>query len=76
MSANLERSYGRLPRVFFDSIGDSGIVVPIEIDLLVDNIFISPDSQTMLLEIVIGLAKTHGLKAAVHRSNVDNLPDY
>jgi len=54
----------------------SGIIIPMKVPELVQNIYISPDAQPILEEVVSGLAKSYGLTAAVNKSDVNDAPLY
>jgi hypothetical protein len=58
----------------FDRVGQKGLLVPIDIAKLIEEIFVSPTSQSPLLEVVAGLTKKYGLKATVLRSRVNDEP--
>jgi hypothetical protein len=60
----------------FGSADGRGLVVPIDLGELVDAIFISPSSEPILEGIVRGLNQTYGLGAPIHKSQVEEPPDY
>jgi hypothetical protein len=60
----------------FSLVGDRGMIVPIDTNALVDNIFVNPDSDPILEQVVSGLAKTCGLTASVLKSSVNDGPTY
>jgi hypothetical protein len=57
-------------------IEDRGMIVPIAATELIDNIFINPNADPILEEVVNGLAATHNISAPVLKSNVNDGPDY
>jgi hypothetical protein len=60
----------------FESVGEKGLVVPINISTLIEEIIVSPTSKSPLTEVVEGLAKKYGLKAPVERSRVNDEPEW
>ena len=60
----------------FESVGEKGLVVPINIATLIEEIIVSPTSKSPLTEVVEGLAKKYGLKAPVERSRVNDEPEW
>jgi hypothetical protein len=57
-------------------VGDGGMIVPIDLNHLVSNIFISPSATSMFDEVVRGLVSSYKLDAPVHHSRVNEGPDY
>lgn len=64
------------PNLHFIKSGDQGRLIPVNVEKLVERIFISPDAQPILQEIVTNLAITYGVPAAVIRSEAYAGPDY
>jgi hypothetical protein len=58
----------------FELVGGSGLVVPIDIAELIEEIIVSPASQPPLSEVVAGLAVKYGLNARVQQSRVNEEP--
>lgn len=57
-------------------LNNSGMVVPIDLNRLIENIFISPSANSMFDEVVRGLRSSYKLNAPVHNSRVNEGPDY
>jgi hypothetical protein len=66
----------RSPACRFETSGEKGLVVPIEIAELIDEIIVSPESKLPLTEVVEGLAKKYKLNAPVERSRVNDKPPW
>jgi hypothetical protein len=66
----------KTPDLSLETIGNEGLVVPINIRALVKEIFVSPASKPMLREIVEGLATKYGVTAPVRQSSVNDPPGY
>jgi hypothetical protein len=60
----------------FALIDERGMIVPIEAAELIDNVFINPDADPILEDVVTGLGATYKLSATVHKSSVNDGPDY
>jgi hypothetical protein len=60
----------------FESVGGRGLIVPIDTIGLIEEIFVSPASQSSLLEVIEGLVKKYELKAPVLKSRVHAEPEY
>jgi hypothetical protein len=56
--------------------GDSGMIVPIDLNGLIHNVFISPSANSILDEVVRGLKSTYKLDAPTHYSRVNERPEY
>jgi hypothetical protein len=68
--------YAGINGVPFASPGGMGLVVPINIAALIEEIVVSPTSQPPLSEVVAGLASKYGLAAPVRQSDVNDGPAY
>jgi len=53
-----------------------GLIAPVDLNLLIENVFINPDADPLLEDVVSGLQATYGLKAPVHKSVVNHGPEY
>jgi hypothetical protein len=60
----------------FAVIDDRGMIAPIQLIDLIENIFINPNADPILEEVVNGLKSAHKLPAPVHKSSVNDSPDY
>jgi hypothetical protein len=60
----------------FKVIENRGIFVTVDPSQLVENIFINPNAEPPLVEVVTGLRSAYGLSAPLHKSNVNDPPDY
>jgi hypothetical protein len=60
----------------FDSMDGQGLIVPIDPNKLIENIFVSPDSEHILQDVILQLARTYGVSASVHKSDVNAAPTY
>jgi hypothetical protein len=60
----------------FEQAGERGLIVPIDVAALIEEIFVSPTSQSPLTEVVGGLAQKYGLRAPVLRSRVNDAPEW
>jgi hypothetical protein len=58
----------------FESVDGKGLVVPINVAELIEEIFVSPTAQSPLSEVVTGLAEKYGLSARVLESRVNEEP--
>jgi hypothetical protein len=59
-----------------EMVGDRGAIVPIDLNKLIKNIFISPNATPILEEVVGGLKSQYRLLAPVNKSRVNDGPDY
>jgi hypothetical protein len=59
----------------FESDGRS-IIVPIDLMALIKNIYVSPDSDPTLRDIIERLARKYGLDASVNKSDANAPPTY
>jgi hypothetical protein len=66
----------RGPACPFESVGEKGLVVPIDMAALIEEIIVSPTSQSPLLEVVESLAGKYELKAHARRSQVNDEPSW
>jgi hypothetical protein len=55
---------------------DRGMIAPITAAELIENIFINPNADPILEEVVNGLTATYNISARVLKSNVNDGPDY
>jgi hypothetical protein len=60
----------------FPDVDGKGLVVPVNLQQLVSEIFVSPESEPMLREIVEGIARTYGINAPVQQSTANDPPSY
>jgi hypothetical protein len=60
----------------FEAVGSQGLVIPVNIQTLVHEIFVSPDSKPVFREIVQGLAARYGVTAQVKQSGANDPPDF
>jgi hypothetical protein len=60
----------------FEPAGEKGLIVPINIPALIEEIFVSPTSQSPLTEVVACLAHKYGLSAPVLQSRVNDPPEW
>ena len=60
----------------FEIIDGKGLLVPIQTSELIEEIFVSPDSDPILREIVERLARDYGVNAPVRQSEVNAAPTY
>lgn len=51
-------------------------IIPIEIDKLIQNIYVSPTAEGILKDVVRGIAEKYGIKASIHRSTALDGPLY
>lgn len=58
----------------FEAVDGKGLVVPINVAELIEEIFVSPTAQSPLSEVVTGLAEKYGLSARVLESRVNQEP--
>jgi hypothetical protein len=58
----------------FGAVDGKGLVVPINVAELIEEIFVSPTAQSPLSEVVTGLAEKYGLSARVLESRVNEEP--
>jgi hypothetical protein len=58
----------------FEAVDGKGLVVPINVAELIEEIFVSPTAQSPLSEVVTGLAEKYGLSARVLESRVNEEP--
>ena len=59
-----------------ESIDGRGFLVRVDPEVLIENIYVSPDSEPMFRDVVLQLARTYGLSASVHKSDVNAPPAY
>jgi hypothetical protein len=67
-------SMTNIPR--FEQLGDQGLKIPVDLNSLIENIYISPTAEPIMQEIVSSLAQKYGLSASVHKSSVNAPPAY
>jgi hypothetical protein len=60
----------------FKIIEDRGMLVPVQLDKLIERIYINPNADPLLRDVVNGLKSSYSLTAPVHKSNVNDSPDY
>lgn len=60
----------------FDRVEDRGLIVPVPINDLIQRIYINPNADPILLEVVNGLKQTYKLDCEIVKSNVNDPPDY
>ena len=60
----------------FDRVEDRGLIVPVPINDLIQRIYINPNADPILLEVVNGLKQTNKLDCEIVKSNVNDPPDY
>ena len=53
-----------------------GLIVPINTDALIESIYVSPDAEPILHEIVEALSRTYGVRGQVYMSRANAPPDY
>jgi hypothetical protein len=53
---------------------DRGLVAPVDLNQLIERVFINPNADPLLQEVVAGLKTTYGLKARIHI--VNRPPEY
>jgi hypothetical protein len=56
--------------------GNSGMIVPVDLNGLIQNIFISPSANSMFDTVIRGLKLSFKLDAPVHHSRVNEGPEY
>jgi hypothetical protein len=54
----------------------SGLTIQVDLNAFVDAVYLSPVSDPLLESVVNGLIKSFGLKATLHKSRVNDPPDY
>jgi len=55
---------------------DPAKIVPIDLNELIKNVYVSPSSEPLLKDVVEGIVSKYGLKSPVHRSSVLDGPQY
>ena len=60
----------------FKDIEGRGLLVPVDISKLIEEIYVSPVSEQMFKEIVEGVARTYEVSAPVKQSEVNAPPSY
>ena len=55
---------------------DPAKIVPINLNELIKNVYVSPSSEPLLKDVVEGIVSNYGLKSPVHRSSVLDGPQY
>lgn len=55
---------------------NDGIYVPVNLDILIDKIVVSPGSKSWYMNLVESILKDHGLKKKVEQSSLDKTPKY
>jgi hypothetical protein len=53
-----------------------GVIIPIGLEKMIMDVFVSPTSDPILLEVVQSLCKTYGLDIKVRKSTVREPPNY
>ncbi|TMP58261.1 hypothetical protein [Pseudoalteromonas sp. S1612] len=53
-----------------EAIPESGISIPVDLNNLIENIFVSPTAPKWFLDLVSSSAKTYGLACKVHQSSL------
>ena len=60
----------------FKSDDGRGLIVPIDVNDLIDGIYINPNAKPILEDVVNGLKHNYALAAPVHKSDVNEAPNY
>lgn len=60
----------------FRDVAGEGLVVPVDLTKLINEIFVSPNSKLMLRDLVEGLVQKYGLNVQVNQSSVNDPPPY
>jgi hypothetical protein len=60
----------------YEAIGDSGLVVPVKMNELIDAIFVNPEADQILIDVLNGLKTSFSLKAPITKSDVNAGPTY
>jgi hypothetical protein len=60
----------------FENVGGRGLVVPVDLYSLIQEIVVSPEASDMLLEVVQKLAQNYKVRAIARKSNVTAGPAY
>jgi hypothetical protein len=59
-----------------ERVKDRGLVVPISMNALIQRIYINPNADPILVEVVNGLKQTYKLDCEIVKSGVNDPPDY
>lgn len=59
-----------------DVITESGIYIPIDVDMLIDEIYVSPTAQAWFVELVQSITELHSLAKPIHKSSLSDDPVY
>ena len=57
-------------------VGDGGIAVPVDLNSLIQNILVSPNSDLATMEVLVCLARKYAIRAPIQKSNLYAPPDY
>ena len=60
----------------FEKVDDRGLIVPVPMNELIQRIYISPDADPLLVDVVTGLKHTYKLDCEIVKSSVNDPPDY
>jgi hypothetical protein len=60
----------------FEKIDDRGLVVPVPMNELIQRIYISPNADSILVDVVTGLKQAYKLDCEIVKSSVNDPPDY
>jgi hypothetical protein len=60
----------------YQTVGDKGLIVPIDIKSLIETVFVSPESDPVLVDVLEGLRADHGFPAQIVKSDVNAGPHY
>lgn len=60
----------------YGAANSKGLVVPIDINNLIETIFVNPGADQTLVEVLNGLKASFALNASIIKSNVNSGPAY
>jgi hypothetical protein len=59
-----------------DELTASGIFVPVDLDILIERVYIPPRSEGWYVDLVRDVMKVFGVETEVEPSNLDQVPPY
>ena len=60
----------------FKAVGEVGLIVPINTNYLIENIYVNPNADSLLVDVLEGLRASYNLTASVSKSDVNAGPTY
>jgi hypothetical protein len=60
----------------YKKVGEVGLIVPADVNYLIENIYVNPNADGLLVDVLEGLRSSYGLTAPILKSDVNAGPTY